>query len=46
MQNPEFNRNNKTVIAVFIGLALLFSLTGALITGFRHFFVKTIEDIQ
>lgn len=31
---------------MFIGLALLFSLAGALVTGFRHFFVKTIEDIQ
>lgn len=44
--NKEFNYNNKTIIAVFIGLALLFTVASALLTGLRHFLIKTIEDIQ
>lgn len=41
-ETKQFNYNNKTVIAVFLGLALLITVAGALITGLRHFLIKTI----
>jgi hypothetical protein len=34
------------MIATFLALALLFTVIGALITGLRHFLIKTIEDVQ
>lgn len=46
MTTMEYNKNNKAIIATFIGLALLFTVAGSLTTGFRHFLIKTIEDIQ
>ena len=44
--NNQFNYNNKSVIAVFLGLLLLFTTISALITGLRHFLIKAIEDVQ
>lgn len=44
--SKEFNYNNKAIIAAFLGLALFFSALSALLTGQRHFLIKTIEDAQ
>lgn len=46
MESNNYNYNNKATIASFIGLALFVSLFMAVAAGYRHFFIKTIEDIQ